>query len=310
VGPDPAARALARGTSGAVGILLTESVTYAFTDEVATRFLGAIADELAPTGVALTLLSTTSSDDVVPARDVPLDGAVVYSCDITSPALAWLMRRDLPLVFIDQARMPGIASVNVDDRLGAAAAATHLVELGHRRIDIVSKNMAGPYGVLLDADPELDVDHHVSRQRMLGWLDSLDSAGIKARAVHQPQGSEDDGYAAAVMLLEQDDPPTAILCFSDVMANGVVRAAEARGLRVPEALSVVGFDDSPLARRMRPALTTVRQPVEEKGHVAAATLTEAIERAKAGGPKRRARHVVLATELVVRESTAPPRPAD
>src|SRR3954470_5955973 len=122
VGPDPAARALARGTSGAVGILLTESVTYAFTDEVATGFLGAIADELAPTGVALTLLATTSSDDVVPARDVPLDGAVVYSCDIASPALAWLMRRDLPLVFIDQARAPGIASVNVDDRLGASAA--------------------------------------------------------------------------------------------------------------------------------------------------------------------------------------------
>jgi DNA-binding LacI/PurR family transcriptional regulator len=309
VGPDPAARALARGTCGAVGILLTESVTYAFTDEVAIGFLGAIADELAPTGVALTLLSTTSSDDVVPARDVPLDGAVVYSCDIASPALAWLMRRDLPLVFIDQARVPGVASVNVDDRLGAAAAAAHLVELGHHRIDIVSKNMAGPYGVLLDADPEVDVDHHVSRQRMLGWLDSLSSAGIKARAVHQPQGSEDDGYAAAVMLLEQDDPPTAILCFSDVMANGVVRAAEARGLRVPEDLSVVGFDDSPLARRMRPALTTVRQPVEEKGHVAAATLTEAIERAKSGGAKGRVRHVVLPTELVVRDSTAPPRTA-
>jgi DNA-binding LacI/PurR family transcriptional regulator len=212
-------------------------------------------------------------------------------------------------VFIDQARVPGVASVNVDDRLGAAAAAAHLVELGHRRIDIVSKNMAGPFGVLLDADPEVDVDHHVSRQRMLGWLDSLSSAGIKARAVHKPQGSEDDGFAAAVMLLEQDDPPTAILCFSDVMANGVVRAAEARGLRVPDDLSVVGFDDSPLARRMRPALTTVRQPVEEKGHVAAATLTEAIERAKSGGAKGRVRHVVLPTELVVRDSTAPPRRA-
>src|SRR3954454_9097175 len=126
---------------------------------------------------------------------------------------------------------------------------------------------------------------------MVGWLDSVNSAGIKARGVLRPQGSEDDGYAAAVLLLEQDDPPTAILCFSDVLANGVVRAAEARGLRVPEDLSVAGFDDSPLARRMRPALTTVRQPVEEKGHVAAAMLTEAIERAKSGGPKGRARHV-------------------
>ena len=141
VGPDPAGRALARGTSGAVGILLTESVSSAFTDEVATGFLGAIADELAPSGVALTLLSTTSSDDVVPARDVPMDGALVYSCDTASPALAWLMRRGLPLVFVDQAPAPGITSVNVDDRAGAAAAAAHLVALGHRRIDIVSRNM-------------------------------------------------------------------------------------------------------------------------------------------------------------------------
>ena len=126
--------------------------------------LRAIADELAPSGVALTLLSTTSNDDVAPARDVPMDGALVYSCDIASPALAWLMRRGLPLVFVDQAPAPGITSVNVDDRAGAAAAAAHLVELGHRRIDIVNKNMHGPYGLVLEADADFDVDHHVSRQ--------------------------------------------------------------------------------------------------------------------------------------------------
>jgi DNA-binding LacI/PurR family transcriptional regulator len=308
VGPDPAARALARGTSGAVGILLTDSVTYAFSDEVATGFLGAIADELAPTGLALTLLSTTSNAGVVPARDVPLDGAVVYSCDTTSPALAWLVRRGLPLVYVDQAPVAGITSVNVDDRAGAAAAAAHLVELGHRRIDIINKNLAGSFGVVVEADADVDVDHNVSRQRMLGWLDGLSSAGIKANAVNQPQGSADDAYAAALLLLEQDDPPTALLCFSDVMANGAVRAAESLGLRVPEDLSVVGFDDSPLARRMRPTLTTVRQPVEEKGRAAATALTALIERTRSGAAKARARHVILPTELVVRDSTAPPPP--
>jgi DNA-binding LacI/PurR family transcriptional regulator len=322
VGPDPAGRALARGTSGAVGILLTDSVSYAFTDEVATGFLGAIADEFAPTGVALTLLSTTASEDIVPARDIPLDGAVVYSCDTGSPALAWLIRRGLPLVFVDQVPAPGITSVNVDDRAGAAAAARHLVELGHRRIDIVNKNMQGPFGVLLEPDDELDVghhpsqrrspgwldvDHYVSRERLLGWLDVLGNAGIKSRVVHQPHGSADDAYAAALLLLAQDDPPTALLCFSDVMANGVVRAAESQGLRVPEDLSVVGFDDSPLASRMRPTLTTVRQPTAEKGHTAAAALTALIERAKSETGKSRARHFLLPTELVVRESTATPR---
>ena len=123
----------------------------------------------------------------------------------------------------------------------------------------------------------------------------------------QQQSNAEDAYSAALLLLAQDDPPTAFLCFSDLMANGVVRAAEERGLRVPDDLSVVGFDDSPLARRMRPALTTVRQPVEEKGHAAAAALTALIERTKAGEAKGRARHLVLPTELVVRDSTAPPR---
>jgi DNA-binding LacI/PurR family transcriptional regulator len=210
-------------------------------------------------------------------------------------------------VFVDQAPAPGITSVNVDDRAGAAAAAAHLIELGHRRIDIVNKNMAGPYGVVLEADADLDVDHNVSRQRMLGWLDELGKAGIKSSVVHQPQSSADDAYAAALLLLAQDDPPTALLCFSDVMANGVVRAAESLTLRVPEDLSVVGFDDSPLASRMRPALTTVRQPVAEKGHTAAAALTALIERTKSGAAKGRARHFVLPTELIVRDSTGPPR---
>src|SRR4029453_14617577 len=80
-GPDPAARVLARGTTGAVGVLLTDSLGEAFSDEVATTFLGAIADELGPTGLALTLLSSSGPAGMIPARDVPMDGAFVYSCD-------------------------------------------------------------------------------------------------------------------------------------------------------------------------------------------------------------------------------------
>src|SRR4051812_10932723 len=129
-GPDPAARALARGTTGAVGLLLTDSIGYAFTDEAATAFVGAIADQLAPTGSALTLLlSNAGQADVVPARDVPMDGAIVFSCDRTSDAVNWLVRRRLPMVFVDQQPMPGISSVNVDDRGGARAAAEHLLAL-------------------------------------------------------------------------------------------------------------------------------------------------------------------------------------
>ena len=108
VGPDPAARALATGSAGTVGVLLTDSLSYAFEDEFAARFLGGIAEELAPTGLALTLLTSSGPAGSVQARDVPMDGALIYSCDETSSALSWLKRRRLPLVLVDQAPSIGV----------------------------------------------------------------------------------------------------------------------------------------------------------------------------------------------------------
>lgn len=300
-GPDPAARALARGTTGSVGVLLTDSLRYAFTDEVATTFLGAIAEELAPTGLALTLLSAAEQPGMIPARDVPMDGALVYSCNTQSSAVDWLKRRKLPMVYVDQTAVPGIPSINIDDRTGARLAAQHLIDLGHRRIDIVTVNAACSPGIV--TDPVGSAVGHVVKQRMLGWLDALEAAGIRPTVMQQPPSDEAAGVEAGRVLLETDNPPTGILCFSDVLAYGVVQAAQARGLAVPQQLSVVGFDDNPLAQRMRPALTTVRQDVAAKGHAAAAALTTAIERARTGETGR-VRHVLLPTELVVRDSTA------
>jgi DNA-binding LacI/PurR family transcriptional regulator len=307
-GPDPAARVLARGKTGAVGVLLTDSLRDAFADEVATTFLGAIADELTPTGLALTLLSASEQPGMIPARDVPMDGALVYSCNTESTAVDWLKKRRLPLVFVDQAPSPGFASINIDDRAGARAAAQHLVDLGHRRIDIVIANLAGSVRIIPDA---LAVTiNHVVRQRLLGWYDALNAAGIAPIVVQEGYSRDDSargsGEEAAGILLDRSDPPTAILCFSDVVAYGVVQAAHARGLQVPDDLSVVGFDDNPLAQRMRPSLTTVRQDVAAKGHAAAAALTAAIDRSR-HGTTTRVRHVLLPTELVVRNSTAKPR---
>lgn len=312
VGPDPAARALARGTSGAIGILMTDSLSYAFTDEVSTGFLGAIADELAPTGLALTLLASTVRGEKVPARDVPMDGALVYSCGLDSFALDWLTRRGLPLVYVDQVPVPGIPSINVDDRGGARAAAQHLVDLGHCRVGIVNHELGVAHEVVASGVG----GKHVSHQRQLGWVEPLEAAGIEpvvveaaAWMVDGTTGARRDHDDALVLatrdLLEQDDRPTSILCFSDVMAYRVVRTAQELGLRVPEDLSVIGFDDSPLASRMHPALTTVRQDIEAKGRAAAAALTAAIEAARSG-TKPRAKRVLLPTELIVRDSTAAP----
>jgi DNA-binding LacI/PurR family transcriptional regulator len=293
VGPDPAARVLARGRAGAVGILMTDSLAHAFTDEVATRFLGAVANELVPAGLAMTLLTSSTKDDTVPARDVPMDGALVYSCGFDSAALDWLKRRGLPLVLVDQTPLPGITSVNVDDRGGARAAAQHVVDLGHRRVAIVGSDHSDDQAHL--PAPESGA-LHVSRGRMRGWTDALDAAGIEPVVVRE----------SVREVLSGPDRPTAVLCFSDVMAYQVVRTAEELGLRVPQDLSVVGFDDSPLARRMRPALTTVRQDVQAKGSTAAAALMATIEAVREGRKPGRAQRVLLPTELIVRDSTAAP----
>jgi len=321
LGPDPAARALARGSTGAVGIVLTTVIGTALTDEMATQFLQAILEGLAPTGLSLTLLSGEEAAGHVPARDVPMDGAVVFDCDPRSPALGWLRRRRLPVVFVDQDPAPGVPCINVDDRGGASAAAEHLVALGHRRIGIVNAGVVGPHG--LQSGPMPDDQSYVTAQRMLGWLEPLSAAGIEPVVIKQEHFTEEDGYTALGVLLAADPGITGVLCFSDTLAHGVMLAAQDRGLRLPADLSIVGFDDNPLAARLRPALTTVWQDVGEKGRLAAAALARAVAPVESGRPggaetsaaqdkDAAALHVVLPTRLVVRESTAAPGrlPAD
>jgi DNA-binding LacI/PurR family transcriptional regulator len=304
VGPDPTARALASGSTGAVGLLMSDTLHYTLTDEVAMSFIAAISDELAPTGLALSLLSAAPrGEGVVPARDVAMDGALVYSCDMTSPAVGWLTRRRLPLVFVDQSPAPGITSINIDDRGGARSAAEHILSLGHRRIGIITSGFGGEYGIL--DDPRAATLAYGESERMLGWLDALDAAGVVPTAVRIPHGDpHGTGYAGAEALFAAGEAPTAILAFSDAFARGAIQAIEDKGLTVPGDISVIGFDDNPIARTMRPALTTVKQDVDAKGREAVRALTAAIERAKTK-PVGRAKHILLPTDLVVRESTAP-----
>jgi DNA-binding LacI/PurR family transcriptional regulator len=303
VGPDPAGRALARGTSGAIGVLLTESLSEAFTDEVATAFLGAIADELAPTGLALALLTASDREDVVPARDLALDGAVLYSCLPESTARTWLLRRRLPLVTVDQDFIQGVSAVNVDDRAGARAAAEHVLALGHRRVGLLLRSLDGSLGI---ADHvSTSVEGYPQRQRLHGWLEALQRAGVEPVASNMPSNSSEARREAARQLLTLPERPTAVLAFSDVAAFGVLAAARELGLDVPRDLSVVGFDDSPAASLSAPPLTTVRQDMAAKGREAAKALTAAIARSRSPVKAPRPRRVVLPTELVVRQSTGP-----
>jgi DNA-binding LacI/PurR family transcriptional regulator len=295
-GPDPAARTLARGATGTVGILFHGTPRDALSDDFGALFLAVIAEELGRGGLALTLLPNDGTPDVLPVRDVAMDGTIVYACGSTETSVEWLRRRHLPLVLVDQPPGDDYPTVNIDDRAGACAAAAHVVALGHRRIAVLN---AGPAtSVVSDA-------WFVPRQRMQGWRDALGPAGIEPVVRYVDKLADDERAAAAHELLARPDRPTAVLCFSDSLAADVVRAAADLGLRVPADLSVVGFDDAPSARRARPALTTVAQDVVEKGTLAAAALVTAVRRQREG-EQQRVHHHLLPTELVVRESTAPP----
>jgi DNA-binding LacI/PurR family transcriptional regulator len=295
VGPDPAARTLARGSTNTVGILFYGTPRYALSDEFSALFLAVIAEELGRGGLALTLLPNLGTQDVLPVRDVAMDGAILYACSPTDQSVEWLRRRRLPLVLVDQPRDDDFPSVNVDDRAGARAAAAHVVALGHRRVALLA---IGPEVV------EAPGDWYTAQERLRGWRDVLGPAGIESVVRHVDKTLDDQPYAVARELLATDDRPTAVLAFSDALAADVVRAADDLGLQVPRDVSVVGFDDAPLARRVTPALTTVRQDVVAKGVKAATLLVTAVSERRTGGTAPV--HHVLGVELVVRESAAPP----
>lgn len=290
-GPDAAARAFARGSIGVVGIILTDSPAEAFVDETAVVFMAAIADALSERALAMALVPGRTTPDRVPARDLALDGALVYGCSADSDALRTLLGRGLPLVTVDQEPVDGISAVNIDDYGGARRAAEHLAGLGHQHVAAVTVDDAGT-----------GFTGHTT-ERLRGWRDGLGGRPLKL-AARPGTLTEADGYELALDLLRQPERPTAILCFSDTAAFGVLGAAREAGLAVPEDLSVVGFDDSPAVARH--GLTTVRQDLDAKGRAAVAALYAAMDAAAAGkapSPQR----LLLPTEIAVRNTTAPPR---
>ncbi|ACZ89538.1 LacI family DNA-binding transcriptional regulator [Streptosporangium roseum] len=219
------------------------------------------------------------------------DGVVIVASRLSAGLQGRLNARSMPFVVVDPEGEPAphVASVGATNWNGGLAATRHLLELGHRRIGVIG----GPADMLC------------SRARIDGYRAALETAGVPVAAELIRHGDflVDSGHDHGHGLLALADPPTAIFAGSDLQAFGVFEAARRRGLRVPEDLSVVGFDDLPLARSAWPPLTTVRQPLRDMAALAT-RMVLAIGR----GDRSQARRVELATELVVRESTAPPRP--
>jgi len=203
-------------------------------------------------------------------------------------ARADLAAAGVPLVVVDPRIRcdPELLVVGATNFRGGLDATAHLVALGHRRIATIT----GPQ----------DQDNAVAR--LAGYRTALIQAGLAVddELIRDGDYGVDAGFRAASLLLRLDDPPSAVFASSDDTALGVLRAAREQGVRVPEDLAVVGFDDLPIAAWLDPALTTVRQPLAEMGDAAVTLAYQARE----GGCATT--HLELATRLVVRASTAPP----
>ena len=277
-GPDPAARRLRSGRRDSVGLLVTEGLSSTFADPASVLLLQGIARATEDAGVALL---------VVPERGGVLDAVVdafcLYSMAAEHPNVAAARQRGLPLVVVDEPRLAGHAFVGVEHRHGARLAAEHLLALGHRRFAMLTAQTR----------------RGVHRERLAGYRDALDAAGVAWQDLpcfELPADLPERGLEAARAALAADPPPTALIAATDQLALGALEAAREAGMRVPEDVSVVGFDDVPGAAWSRPALTTVRQPLLEQGEVAGRLLSGAGD----------GREVILPVELVVRGSTAQP----
>ncbi len=216
-------------------------------------------------------------------------GVIAVFSDLSETMLNQLRARDIPLVILDPAGEPlhDTPSVGATNWNGGLTATRHLLALGHTRIAVIG----GPEDILC------------SRARVDGYRAAMDAAGvaIDAGLVSHGRFQVEEGIDRARILLRMPDPPTAIVTGNDLQALGVYQVARELRLHIPEDLSVVGFDDLPVARWVGPPLTTVRQPLFDMAETAS-ELVLAIAR----GERPPQARVELSTELVVRESTAPP----
>jgi len=283
--PNSAARSLARGSTGVIGLTLIT-----LQDTVFETIVQSVNECLEEQGyfLALSIFNPTkkeaSGQNNILFQEDRVDGIIVLSPLNEENYVTELKRKGIPFVIIDNhVENSRALTVNVDNTKGGYDAARHLLELGHTRIAHIS----GP-------------EHFLSvRQRRQGYEQALREAGLEPHVISYTTFGIRRGFEVAKEWIAQGIIPSAVFAGDDGLALGVMEAFQSEGYRVPEDISVIGYDDQSFASEIHPRLTTVRQPGEQLGQQAARLLLKLIQ-----GSKRNT-SIVLQPELVVRESTAP-----
>jgi LacI family transcriptional regulator len=285
------ARSLAGGKANMIGILVPDLGT-----EYIGEIVRGIDAELRMTDLDLIVYTThrTASKETNYVANLAkgmVDGLLLVLPRSPSDYIGTLTRLNFPFILIDhQGTGTDCPAVGATNWQGAYHATEYLIRLGHQRIGFIAGSM----------------DLRCAEDRLEGYRSALRTHHLMdaPELVYIGDFFQPAGYAGAAALLDLPSPPTAIFASNDVMAIGVMDAIRNRGLRVPDDISVFGFDNIPQTSVMRPALTTVAQPLEKMGRVATQMLLDTLEH-----PEKASSRIELPTELIIRDSCQPPQKA-
>ena len=315
-GPHIAGQLLKSGRIGAAGLMVTGSLSYAITDPSAQMVLKGIAEVGDFRNIPLTIFPLQENqvpESVQDKEKVPIpaaspvlrglvDGLVVYAVPEDNGLFHDVLRKRLPVVAIDGPIVHGVPHVAIDDQRASAELMRFALQFGHRNIAIILDRLTRSEGAhFIEADQLHNSPYNVSRNRLRGYCNAIDGHDIDLGSITiADAGGFDRNHArSAIDLVLEKTIPTLVVCMTDVQAIWVGRRLQERGFNIPEDISLVGFDDNPSAEDF--GLTTVRQPMIEKGHVAAQMLMDLLTGTK---PKNN----FLRTELIVRSSIGPCKP--
>lgn len=292
--PHPAARALSTKRSGTIGLLIPQSLSTVFSNPFVSELIQGLGEQCDEHDLTLLLVPPLDGSLEHAIRQASVDGFISLGLSREDSAVRVLERIGAPTVMVDSDGSSDHPAVNIDDEGGAEAAARHLLSLGHRQLAVL---------VLPTVRARPDPTPSAAR-RLAGYRKAISEAGAPPPATVVAGITVPAGSRAFESLPKGKQRPTGVLAMSDMAAIGVLGAAEAARLRVPEDLSVVGFDDIPAAAWTSPPLTTVRQPIIEKGKLAARILIQRMNGKNVDVPKP------LRTTLVIRKSTSRVKKAD
>jgi alanine racemase len=295
--PSPIARRLAARRTDQIGLVVPQPTHDVFANPFLSELLRGLGDVCDPEGMSLVIVPPAGGSIARAVEGALVDGLVLLGLEPDHAELELVRRSGMPVVALDVDAWGDADVIAIDDPGGGRDVAEHLYALGHRDIVVV----------LIAEHPELGVDERsgISARRLRGIRDGFRAAAaanngdaVRLRVASSPVSEE--GGRATFADLYADGLPSAIIAINDVTAIGILVAAREFGLSVPDDLSIVGYDDIPAAAWTAPALTTVHQPIREKGRLAARRLVDRLRDGDGRGPITE----VLPTRLVVRGTTA------